>query len=117
MARAEFSDEAVQQAWGRVLNDRTHPGDGKLLLASLESVLRGVSYVGSNPCALQESNGQRILAARLIHYAEKANEQSEDAGSTSNIDASTGERRNAASSGRAARRSRRRIAGSAGPDA
>ena len=61
-----FGEPLVREALGRILRDAPQPGDGKLVLESLENVRETVSMRLIDACALQAEWGRRKLAHDLI---------------------------------------------------
>lgn len=65
-------DEELVDAWGRILNDCPIGGDGEKARIWLRRRVLEVLPMNAEPCAVQDHNGARRLAALILNFAVKS---------------------------------------------
>jgi len=67
-------DEELAAAWNRILNDCPSTGDGEKAMIWLRRKQLEVPPMGVEPCAVQDHNGMRRLAATILNFAVKSDD-------------------------------------------
>lgn len=62
-------DKEIVEAWGRLLNDCAHDGDGEKALIWLRRMQLDIPPMNAETCAVHDHNGARRLAATIINFA------------------------------------------------